>query len=285
MNRAQLAALLLTAAIIAVATVAANYVTIGGTSLGSVITESSVQPLTDIRELRVSIRMGVGTLQVTTADSPNAYEAKLTHDKGTRVTIERSEGALRIVDRRSGFQLGGLRRLNEWTIQLTRRVPVQLRVSTGAGRQRVDLTGMSGSAEISTGAGEVRLEFQPGTGTLERLTLRGGAGRLQTIGLGNAHVKTIEARAGVGDFVLDFSGTGSGTTDVNVRGGVGRVTLTIPRDVGVRIRVRRGLGQLTLPGFSRTSSGEYVNETWSGATARLDIQASVGVGTLEVRPR
>src|SRR3972149_5003517 len=60
-------------------------------------------------------------------------------------------------------------------------------------------------------------------------------------GGGNAGAARIEARSGVGEFILDFSGTPRGTTELEVHGGVGRVLLTVPFGLGVRVRASKGL--------------------------------------------
>ncbi len=282
MTRAQVLALLLTLAIAAAVALSSPSGVFPG-SLGTVTTDTYMQPLNDVKDLDVTLRMGAGTLRVTTADSPNAFEATIVHHTGVRVAVDYSGDRLRISDR--GPRFVGTTVTNDWTIQLTRRVPMHLVVSIGAGREVLDLTGLTGSVELGAGAGEVSAQFQEGSGTLERITLRGGAGRVDAIGLANAHARRIEVRGGVGELSLDFSGSGNQTTDVDVRGGVGRVVLVLPSGVGARIHARRGLGQVTLAGFTQKGADDYENDAWSTATTRFDIRASLGVGKFEVLGR
>ncbi|MGH7751699.1 MAG: hypothetical protein ACREN5_02685 [Gemmatimonadales bacterium] len=95
---------------------------------------------------------------------------------------------------------------NEWTVALNRRLPIDLEASTGAGRATFDLTGLSGSTEITAGAGQVRVEFTAPRGTVKLLEFRGGVGKFEAVGLGNAGAEEIEVRGGVGKYLLDFSG-------------------------------------------------------------------------------
>src|SRR3972149_1779235 len=112
---------------------------------------------------------------------------------------------------------------------------------------------------------------------------RGGVGRLEALRRGSAGAARIEARSGVGEFILDFSGTPRGTTELEVHGGVGRVLLTVPSGLGVRVRASKGLTKsLRLEGFKRVGDDEYVNDTWATATAKLDVRASLGIGEFAV---
>lgn len=279
MSRAQLLALLLTVVITALVA--------GSGRPGSLTTRTYSEPLAGAQKLDVRLSMGAGVLQVQMINSSNAYEASLVYNAGVPVSVDyqsrNGEGKLRISDR--GFRPLGGPYTNEWTIGLTRKVPLDLEVSTGAGRGVFDLTGMTGQVEINAGAGEVRVEFRETGGQLEELEFRGGVGRFEAVGLSNARAKRIEARAGVGEFVLDFSGTPSGTTMLDVRGGVGRITLLLPADLGVRLHVRGRTSRLSIEGFTPSGEDEYVNSAWASAAARLDVRASLGVGEFAVRGR
>lgn len=254
---------------------------------GSVTTRTYSEPLGGAQELDVRLAMGAGILRVHTIDSANAYEATLVHNAGLPISVDyrsRDGGRqLRISDR--GFRPFGGSYTSEWTIGLTRKVPLDLEASTGAGRGVFDLTGMTGQVEINAGAGEVRVEFREAGGQLEELEFRGGVGRFEAVGLSNARAKRIDARAGVGEFVLDFSGAPSGTAMLDVRGGVGKVTLLVPPELGVRLHVRGRTSRLSIEGFTRSGEDEYVNSAWASAAARLDVRASLGVGEFAVRGR
>lgn len=206
MIRAQQWALLLTAVILVLA-VAAGEGRLGG-GAGPTRTERFSAPLGRTGSLDVSISQGAGTLRVETIDSDTAYEAVLTHAAGIRVRTAYARGRLRIRDDRVRAASRGL--TNDWTVGINRRVPVDLRVSTGAGRGTFDLTGFRGRAEIQAGAGDVRVEFHPGAAVVEELELQSGAGRFEAAGLGYAQARSIEARAGVGELRLDFTGMTSG---------------------------------------------------------------------------
>lgn len=237
MNRTAWVALAVTAAIAAIIVAAVNRALFFG-GQGEVRTNTHRAPLGDVRRLEVALRMGAGTLTVRTTDGDSAYEATITQNELFNTEVGFRDGRLRIADRAP--RRLGLSLTNEWTVALNRRVPIDLEASTGAGRGTFDLTGLSGSVEITGGAGQVRVEFTAPGGAVKALEFRGGVGKFEAVGLGNAGAEEIEVRAGVGGFHLDFSGEGHSTTRVEVRGGVGRMELVIPHGLGVRIKARGG---------------------------------------------
>ena len=282
MTRAQRWALLATAVILAL--VAFGSGSLRGGRLGDVRTDRYGAALDDSARLDATISQGAGTLRVETIDSDRAYEATITHHAGIRIRADYSRGRLIISDDRG--RVRGRRITNDWTVAITRRVPVDLTASTGAGRGTFDLTGLRGRARIRAGAGEVRVEFRDGPAELEELVLQAGAGRFDAVGLGNAHARRIEARAGVGEFHLDFAGSAEGVTQVEVQGGVGKILVTVPEGLGVRVFARSGMtSRLNLAGFTPHGDNEYVNAAWATAPAKVEIRASLGVGEFEVRGR
>jgi len=281
-NRTAWAALAVTAVIAALVVAMGDRAPFFG-GAGEVRTTTHRAPLGGIRGLEATLRMGAGGLTVRTTDGDSAYEATITQNAVFNTQVSFHDGRLRIADRaprRLGISL-----TNQWTVALNRRVPIELEASTGAGRATFDLTGLSGSAEITAGAGEVRVAFTAPGGSVKVLEFRGGVGRFEAMGLGNAGAEEIEVRAGVGEFHLDFSGEARGTARVEMRGGVGRMELVIPAGVGVRIKARGGVNRLRLAGFTQVGDGEYVNTAWETAPARLEISASLGVGDFVVSGR
>jgi len=281
-TRAQLYALIVTAGILLLFAGEGGRRFVGAPD--GVVTDRHDGPLGGAGQLRATIAQGAGTLRVQTTDAESAYVAELTHDRRARVDVRYRDGDLRISDDRG--RIPGIRRTNDWNITLSRRVPVDLRVSTGAGRATLDLSGLRGEVEVRAGAGEVTVGFGDVDAAIEELDLQAGAGRFEAMGLGYARARKIEARAGVGEFQLDFSGPGRDLTEVEVNGGVGRIIITVPTTVGVRVRARSGVtSRLTLPGFTPRGEDEHVNAAWETAAARIDIRARLGVGGFEVRGR
>jgi predicted membrane protein len=89
---------------------------------------------------------------------------------------------------------------------------------------------------------------------------------------------------GAGDTTLDLAGgEWPDRLNVTVRDGVGRATVYLPSDMGVRADVTGGIGQVNTTGLTREGDA-YVNEACDGVEAllSLDIEGGVGEINLEV---
>lgn len=115
------------------------------------------------------------------------------------------------------------------------------------------------------------------------MTIELGAGR-SDLDLADLALTSLMVNAGAGDTTLDLAGGDwPDGLDVTMRGGVGRATVYLPSDVGVRAEVTGGIGQVNATGLTREGDA-YVNEAYDGgeATVSLDIEGGVGEINLEV---
>lgn len=101
-----------------------------------------------------------------------------------------------------------------------------------------------------------------------------GQGRLD---LGSLNLRSVEIHMGVGELRLDLRGTPKSDYTVNLRGGVGEVTVYLPEGVGVVADAQGGIGGITARGLEKRG-GEYVNDAYGRAktTVRLDIRGGIG---------
>ena len=103
-----------------------------------------------------------------------------------------------------------------------------------------------------------------------------GAGE-ENLNLSNLNLRDVNLKMGAGDVKMDMSGNYSESFNVNIAGGVGRTTLYLPKDIGVNVRIQKGIGKLNADGFIIKGSS-YVNEAYgkSNITINVDIKASIG---------
>ena len=81
---------------------------------------------------------------------------------------------------------------------------------------------------------------------------------------------------------MDLTGERQVDLEADIKSGVGRVEVRLPREVGVRVDVKGGLARANVSGLQK-ESGVYVNDAYgsSDVTVRIDIRA--GVGLIELR--
>lgn len=107
-----------------------------------------------------------------------------------------------------------------------------------------------------------------------------GAGRCQ-LDLAGLSLTSVEIDAGAGDVLVDLSGDWAVDLRASIDGGVGKLTVLLPPDVGVEAVVRGGLGGVSASGL-RLEGGAYVNESFGEADATLYLEIERGVGQVEL---
>ncbi|HEY6293406.1 MAG TPA: toast rack family protein [Terriglobia bacterium] len=107
-----------------------------------------------------------------------------------------------------------------------------------------------------------------------------GAGRasLNLVGL---ELARLEMNLGAGETTINLDGAWKKDLTASVHGGVGKATLQLPRDVGVRVVAHGGLGAINASGFSKDGD-TYVNAAYGKSPVTLRIEVEGGVGEIDL---
>jgi N-terminal domain of toast_rack, DUF2154 len=152
---------------------------------------------------------------------------------------------------------------------------------------------------VTEGQGHLEVRQPPGTGgpmgnaryewdlrfnnavPLE-LTVELGAGRADLV-LGSLSLGSLDLKMGAGETIVDLTGSWKNDVTARIQGGVGKATVRLPQDVGVRVSARGGIGAINAHGF-RKDHDAYVNDAYgkSDVTVRVDVQGGVGEINLEL---
>jgi hypothetical protein len=108
------------------------------------------------------------------------------------------------------------------------------------------------------------------------LTIETGAGESE-LDLRQLNLTGLRINSGAGVTNIDLSGSLDHDLDVTITGGVGEITVKLPKEMGVRVSADTGIGGLTNSGLIKDGN-QYVNDAYGGSphTMQLDIQAGVG---------
>lgn len=174
---------------------------------------------------------------------------------------------------------------NEWNLSLDRSEPLALSLETGAVEAALDI-GTLNLAELSVRQGAARLGISasaPLSGSLERISVNGGASDLRLSGLGNTGARELVVKSGAGNYDLDFSGSKPGPMSVTIDGGLGNVTIRVPAERSAVLRARLSLTNVGVHG-----TWVKTGDTWStpgtvGAGSPITINLSMGAGNVELR--
>ena len=220
----------------------------------------------DAEEVRVTISMGAGELDID-GGAEDLLEAEFTYniaDWEPEVSYDVTEDVGRLTVRQPNTSdipiSGGVR--YEWDLRFAENVPLDMRIEGGAGRQDLDLAGLD----------------------ISDLDIRLGAGNAEINLSNNPSLSRLDLDVGAGQTTLDLNGPRERSADIDIQGGVGRIHLLLPQDVGVRVEVSRGIGDVDASGLFREDNA-WVNEAYGESDAALEIRIQAGIGSIELDVR
>jgi hypothetical protein len=114
------------------------------------------------------------------------------------------------------------------------------------------------------------------------LSVELGAGK-STLELGTLALSGLDVRMGVGETVVDLASDWKNDLRASIHGGVGEATIKLPRDVGVRVRARGGIGEIRA-GELKKDGDIYTNDAYgkSPVTLSVDVEGGIGQINLEI---
>jgi len=234
-----------------------------GARVGDLLTKTQTIELGDAESVNVEIRMGAGELNVSGGAS-DLLDATFTYnveelDPGAtysngNLTVQHADVK---TDIRSLFDLDEYR--NEWDLRFNEDVPMEMMIDTGAGRSDLKLGNLALTRlDITSGAGDVDLELG-----------------------GSLSLSRLEYDMGAGDSTLDLSGDWQKNLDATINGGIGKLTVSLPSDVGVRVDVDAGIGAVNTSGLTKDGN-IYTNAAYSESNIKLIISINAGVGEINL---
>ena len=115
------------------------------------------------------------------------------------------------------------------------------------------------------------------------LRLTGGV-RQGVVDLGSGKISAVDLRGGAARLDLTLPEP-DGTLPVRMSGGINSFRVRTADGVPVRVRTRRGAGQVVLNGSTDdgvAKGASFLSPNWSESVDRIDLDAVAGVGTLQV---
>jgi DUF4097 and DUF4098 domain-containing protein YvlB len=144
---------------------------------------------------------------------------------------------------------------------LTTEIPLRLDTTTGTGDLELDLSGIQlRGLDLASGTGDIAVDAGDGSIAQTAMTVNVGTGDVQLDGKRSSW---------------------TGKNSLSVDAGTGDVTLYLPRNIGIRLEVDNGTGDVRVVGLQQDDDG-WTNELAATATDSLDIQIDVGTGDVAV---
>jgi hypothetical protein len=168
---------------------------------------------------------------------------------------------------------------NNWDLKLSS-VPMELTIDAGGVNTELELGNLSlADLLITHGGGEFQLLFsKPNQIEMEELEFKGGASSATLTGLANAHADNISFEAGAGEFTLDFSGELQNDLDVDIRSGLGAITIIVPKGVAAEVSSNGAMSSVEMMGeWQKSDDTTYI---LPGEGHQITIKADIGLGSL-----
>jgi hypothetical protein len=112
------------------------------------------------------------------------------------------------------------------------------------------------------------------------LSVELGAGK-STLELGTLALSQLDVKMGVGETIVDLAGDWKNDLQARIHGGVGEATVKLPRDVGVGVRARGGIGEIRA-GELKKDGDIYTNDAYGKSPVTLDVDVEGGIGQINL---
>ena len=110
------------------------------------------------------------------------------------------------------------------------------------------------------------------------LEIRTGAGE-STLDLSTLDASSLQVEVGAGATNLDLSGNWDHNVSAAITGGVGTLSIKLPAEMGVRVKMDTALVNVTANGLIIEEDG-YVNKAFGTAPHTLTLNVNAGVGSV-----
>ena len=224
-----------------------------------VVELSSIDDLEDGADLRVLVTLGAGELDVD-GGAEDLMEAEFAYNiLEWAPEVDYEHGRLRVAQPPSRNMPFNESVRYEWNLSFNDNVPMLFRAEIGAGSGNLDLGSLLvRTVDLKLGAGDMTIDLN-----------------------GNRSLERLDADLGAGEFDLDLRGEWEQDVDVNIRGGFGATTIYLPQDIGVRVRVDKGLGSVNTQGLTREGN-DYVNSLYGESPVTLYVNVQAGIGEISL---
>ena len=198
---------------------------------------------------------------------------KLEGAQSVRVEVKMGAGDLKLG--------GGARDLLEadFTYPATRWRP-EVRYTVSGTRGTLEIRQPEGSGGPHHRGGQYSWDLRLNNKVPMDMRVELGAGRAD-LTLGTLQLSNLEVNMGVGETVVDLTGDWKNDFQAKIHGGVGQATVKLPRDVGVRVRARGGIGEIRA-GDLKKDGDIYTNDAFGKSSVSLQVEVEGGIGQINL---
>jgi hypothetical protein len=188
---------------------------------------------------------------------------------------------------RFGMESGNVRGRNlkegQLDLRLSPDVPLNMDLAFGATDATLELGGLLvRSLDIKTGASHTVVSVSsPNEMDCQLFEVEVGAASFEARNLGNLNTRRFRLTGGVGEVILDFTGSWQQDMVAEVEMGLGSLTLRLPRGLGVSVVKDGLLASFDSQGLTKRGN-TYYSENFEDATNKLALDLDAALGSIRV---
>jgi hypothetical protein len=107
-----------------------------------------------------------------------------------------------------------------------------------------------------------------------------GAGK-SDLALGSLALRKLDVHMGVGECIVDLAGDWKEDLRASIKGGIGKATVRLPEDVGVKVRAKGGIGEIRR-GPLKQQGDAFVNDAYGQSPVTLEVNVEGGIGEINL---
>lgn len=230
-----------------------------------------------------SFRLNHGRLKISGGASSLMRGAFLTDDKydpSVTYSVHNQQGSLAVTQTgtRSGFSM--IPTDSSWTVNLNDEIPLDLAVENGGAHLDLNLDTLTITRlALDVGGGSASISLNGVQREFSAVQLNATSGDVDLHMRGSYdQPRVIDATTISGSLTLDLGGTSAAGLTGSIRSTSGGITISIPRETGVKIEASTTSGTINANGLIEKSNGTYVNSAYgtSKTTVSLEVRSTSG---------
>lgn len=168
--------------------------------------------------------------------------------------------------------------------ELPQSIPMDIKLDFGLGDADLDFSGLSISdLHMNCGLSDVRLSMDKSNPvTCRRISIESGLGDFNASELGNLRPQEFHLDVGLGSASIDLTGDITDDIEGDIKVGLGSLDLILPKNVNIKLEVEDTfLSSVDVEGLVKENN-EWMSRHWDRQIPTIELDISVGLGSVDV---
>ncbi|WP_066496747.1 toast rack family protein [Abyssisolibacter fermentans] len=237
--------------------------------IGDTIVDNIQEPIGDTKELQLKLSAAIGDVNII-GGSNKLIEGEIKYNvKAWKPVIiideDNYKKKIEIKPPKTDDIHFGNDNVYTWNIQLNEQVPLDIIANIGIGKSNLNFSELNvQNIKVDTGVGDSNIILN---------------------GVYNSPID-IEIKGGLGNTDINLKGDFNENVTADIQGGLGDIDILLPKDIGVKVEVELGLGDIKVNGLKKVSEDNekiYKNDLYDKSNVKIILKIEAGMGDIKLR--